>query len=363
MGSPSVLNESLPATFSFHGLFSVRVAHRRLAGLMREEFPFFLDRNARPDGPVDLIVEEGEVGSDDRLLSTIYSFDKDSMVMGTSSGRIRLSEGVIRAEPGLDPEDLYARWVEGLLFFHVMSRGAFLAHSSAVSRDGVGILFPAWAHTGKTNVALEFVSNGYDYMADDWCLVSSSGELLGYPRWLRLFSYNFEAHPQLRSTVGGPKARRSLERRLAMNRLARSLNPDAAISANIRARLESRFFIYVRAPINRVIPGSREGIRAPLTKACLLSTGRSRRVGIADLAPEELARRVALTAMYERYMFNLDRTAKAYAGMPDGPLDFAQAGAAVLQKAFSHARCFEVQMPTSPSQEELRQIRSLVESA
>jgi len=360
--SPLSVAEAFPATYSFHGLFSVRVAHRRLAGLMREEFPFFLDRDARPDGPVDLVVEEGEVDTADHMLSGTYSFDGRSMVMRRASGRVRLMEGVLCAEPSVNPEELYARWVEGLLFFHVLSRGAFLAHSSAVSRQGVGFFFPAWAHTGKTNVVLEFVSSGYDYMADDWCLVSSSGEILGYPRWLRLFSYNFEAHPQLRATVGGPKERRSLARRLAMTRFARSLDPANAFTADLRSRLEKRFFVYVRAPIGRVIPGSREGIRSPLTKACLLSTGRSGRIEITDIAPEELARRVALTAMYERYMFDLDRTAKAYAGMADGPLDVARTGEAVLSKAFSHTRCLEVQIPVSPSRADLHRIRSLVES-
>ena len=312
---------------------------------------------------MDLIVEEGKVGTADHMLSTTYSFGGESIVMGTDTGRIRLSKGAILADPGLDPEELYARWVEGLLFFHMLSRGVFLAHSSAVCRGGVGFLFPAWAHTGKTNVALEFVANGYEYMADDWCLVSSSGELLGYPRWLRLFSYNFEAHPELRSTVGSPKERRRLARRLAMTRLAQSLDPDAVVSADLRSRLESRFFVYVRAPIRQVIPGSREGMRAPLTKACLLSTGRSSRIEIAPLPPEELARRVALTAMYERYMFNLDRVAKAYAGLPDGPLDFAGKGEAVLRNAFGRTRCFEVQMPPSPSKDTLRRIEALVESA
>jgi hypothetical protein len=361
--APSISDQARTSTFSFHGLFSVRVAHRGLSRFMHEEFPFFLDRKADPDGPVDLVVEEGNIDNADRMLSTLYSFAPDSMIMGTDSGRIRFSEGVILAEPNLNPEELYARWVEGLLFFHVLSRGAFLAHSSAVSRSGIGFLFPAWAHTGKTNVALEFVSNGYDYMADDWCLVTSSGEILGYPRWLRLFDYNFEAHPQLQHTVGGPRDRRRLARRLAMNRLAHSLNPNSPIAASIRSRLEGRFSVYTRAPITRVIPGSREALRAPLTKACLLSTGRSARVSAAELAPEELARRVALTAMYERYMFNLDRVAKAYAGMPDGPLDFSAAGEAVLREAFAHTRCFEVHMPPSPSKQDLHQIRSAIESA
>ncbi len=330
---------------------------------MHEEFPFFLDPKAEPDGPVDLVVEEGDIDSANRMLSTIYSFGRDSIVMGTDTGRIRLSAGVILAEPGVNPEELYARWVEGLLFFHVLAQGAFLAHSSAVSRAGTGFLFPAWAHTGKTNVALEFVANGYDYMADDWCLVSASGEILGYPRWLRLFDYNFAAHPQLQHTVGGPRDQRRLARRLAINRFARSLDPSAALPARLRSRLEGRFSVYTRAPIARVIPGSREALRAPLTKACLLSTGRSVPVGASELAPEELARRVALTAMYERYMFNLDRVAKAYAGMPDGPLDFTAASEAVLRQAFGRTRCFEVQLPPSPSREDLHRIRSVIESA
>ena len=297
------------------------------------------------------------------MLSSTYSISKDSLVRGTDTGRVRLSSGHILADSGVDPEELYMQWVEGLLFFHMLSRGVFLVHSSAVSRADVGFLFPAWAHTGKTNVALQFVASGYDYMADDWCLVSSSGELLGYPRWLRLFSYNFEAHPELRATVGNPQEQRRLARRLGMLRLAQSLDPGARISADLRSRIESRFFIYVRAPVSRVIPGSREGLRAPLTKACLLSTGPPGRIDLASLAPEELARRVAVTAMYERYRYNLDRMAKAYAGLPDGPLDFSEAGETVLLQAFRRAKCFELQMPPSPSKEELRRIQGIIESA
>jgi hypothetical protein len=365
MSSPVTVNTMapFPATYSFHGLFRMRVAHRGLARMMQDEFRFFLDTSASPDDPVDLVVEEGKVPLPSRMLSVQYSFDSGVAVIQTGSGRLAITDGHIIAEPQIDVDELYVRWAEGLMFFRALERGAFLAHSSAVCRDGVGILFPAWAHTGKTNVALEFVSAGYDYMADDWCLVGSAGEILGYPRWLNLFSYNFEAHPDIRGSIANRKERRNIARRLALTRFARSLATGSPLSTGMKYRIESRFFVHSRAPVEAVVPGSRSAIRAPLTKACLLSTTRSGRVDAEEISPNELARRVALTALYERNDYNLDRTAMHYAGLPDGPLDFAAAGAEVLGDAFKHARCLEVQIPFSPTKDDLRAIVSLVEAA
>lgn len=352
-----------PMTYSFHGLFRVRVAHRALGQMMAAEFPFFLDREADPDGPVDLVVQEGEVPQPEHMLSRRYAFDGGRMVMATESGRVLLEDGTLRAEPGVDVDELYGRFVEGILFFRALSRGAFLAHSSAVARSGTGYLFPAWAHTGKTNIALTLVASGYDYMADDWCFVSASGEILGYPRWLNLFSHNFETHPELRGAIENRRERRNLTRRLALMRFARSLDPASPLTTDIRLRIESRFFIHNRYPVQRIIPGSRSALRAPLTKTCLLSTTRSGKVDAKELEASEMARRVALCAMYERYMFNLDRLVMAYSGTPDGPIDFARSGEEVLEKAFGRTRCLEIEIPPAMSQEDLRRITSLVENA
>jgi hypothetical protein len=352
-----------PATFRYHGLFSMRVEHRALARSLVDEFSFFLDRDARPDDPVDLVVEEGPVPLPDRMLSTYYSFDRDALVMKTPAGNIRLTEGVLRAESSVNVEELYSRWVEGILFLVVLAKGAFFAHSSAVSKDGVGVLFPAWAHTGKTNIAIDLVRRGYDYMADDWCLVAATGEILGYPRWPNLFSYNFEAHPELVRGVGGPRAQRSLARRLAMIRFAKSLDSSKRFSESLRSRLESRYYVHNRVSLMQAIPGSRLALRAPLTKAYLLSATRTGAVEASPLRPDELARRCALTAMYERVLFNMDRTARAYAAKEDGPLDFTAAGEAVLRRAFGRTRCQELLIPTRPTEDDFHQILVAIESS
>lgn len=356
-------NEAESVTYSFHDLFRVRVAHRGLRQMMEAEFPFFMDPAADPEAKVDLVVEEGAVPLQERMLSRRYAFGEGGMVMETASGHILLRDGVLRAEPNVDADELYARWIEGILFYRALGRGAFLAHSSAVTRNGRGYLFPAWAHTGKTNVALQMVSSGYEYMADDWCLVSTDGEILGYPRWLNLFSQNFEAHPELCGAIESRRARRNLTRRLALVRFAKTLNRESVLTTDLRWRIENRFYVHNRFPVERIVRGSRTSLRAPLTKACLLSAWRSNTVKAIELTPKELARRVALTALFERYMFNLDRVAMAYSGITDGPIDFATVGAAVLEKAFGHTRCLEILIPERLSKDDLHRITRLVEDA
>ncbi len=182
---------TLPATSSFHNLFSISVSHRGLDSLLKTELGMF---QGEKEDAVNLHIEEGEVLLLDRSLSypwdTIsYSFDDFPFVMETPSGRIQFLNGLLRAEPEVSPK-LLIRGVTGLLRQRIIERGASLVHASVVSRNRIGYLFPAWAPSGKTNVALSFLAKGYDYMSDDWCFVSTSGDILGYPRHLSIFDHN-----------------------------------------------------------------------------------------------------------------------------------------------------------------------------
>lgn len=352
-----------PATYRFHGLFSVRVAHRGLADRMRDEFAPFLDTAARPGDAVDLTVEEGPVAAPDSLLSTDYGVDEGSVVLMTPSGRIRRSGPVVRAEPTVSPDLLYRQCIDNLMALRVPSRGAALVRSSAVSRDGVGYLFPGWAHSGKTDVALEFAAHGAAYMADDCCFVTRTGELLGYPRWLNLYSYHFELHPEFLDRIRAPRDRRALARRLGLNRFASSLGRSDAVSVDLRHRIEGRFFVHVRVPIGQVLPGCTTILRAPLAKACLLLPSGSRRIALSGVTPEALAHRVALVTKAERKSSASDQAVCEYLGLPSEPEDPTKAMTDVLQDAFRHAQCFELSLPRWPTNEELGRVRMLVDSA
>ncbi len=55
------------------------------------------------------------------------------------------------------------------------SRRGHLIHGAAVARHGRGLLLTAPGGSGKSTTALSALRAGWDYLADDWCLVSQDG--------------------------------------------------------------------------------------------------------------------------------------------------------------------------------------------
>ena len=346
------------STFDFHGFFSIRAEHRGLNDLLRRELAAF----ARGLTSVDLTVSEGLAVPLGNLLSTKYSFDRSSFVVQTPAGRLRLADRILEADPSYPAELLLIQWVENLMRQQIVFRGATLVHSSAVCRDGVGYLLPAWAHTGKTNVALSFLRDGYSYMADDWCFVSESGEILGYPRWLNLFDYNFEVRGA-RAPSLDPRVLKRLRRRLAVAEFARSLRESHRLSRWLRRWLLERHFVNVRVPASVAVPGCTTELRAPLSKVCLLATSQSGSVRCRELEPTELARRLVLCAQYERSTFGMHQLALMYSGVLVPPPDLVSREEAVLARGFRSSRCLEVALPPSPSAGDLDRVRRAIETA
>lgn len=324
---------------------------------MRREFGAFLDEV----DAVDLTVEEGGLASPDRMLSVDFSFDDSSFVVETPFGRIQLEEGLLRAEPGGSFELL--RWVKYVMRKRVMKREATVLHAAALAHEGVGYLFPAWGHTGKTNVTLSFLANGYDYMSDDWSFITGAGEILAYPRHLALFDYNFECHPFLIAALAKGREGPRLRRRLAATRFARSMNGSSWLFRMFSRWLSDRYFVEVRVPVSRVIPGCKTVLRSRLSKVFLLTTARSGVGDVSEVPADQLARKVALFSHYERSRFFGHELALAYAGLQEVEEDLLSVETSLLQEAFKGARCLEVTIPPIVKSEDADRTRRVLEKA
>ena len=345
------------SVYNFHDLFSVRVSHPDLDILMRRELSVFLDTSDQ----VDLTVEEGELLPPERTLSRNYAFDESSLVVDTSTGRIELSEGRIRAE-SVSPTKLL-QWVMALMRPQVLRREVSLVHAAAVSRDGVGYLFPAWTQTGKTNLSLSFLANGYDYMAGDWCFVAASGDLLAYPRYLNLRDYNFRCHPFLLDTLGKRRGGRRLRRYLAAMTFARSLDGNSRFSSMVQRWMMDRYFLNVQLPVSRAVVNCGTSLRAPLSTVCLLTTARSGRCILSEIGARELAEKVVWGGRYERLWFEKAQLAMAYATLGGSPDEQTSLEIDLLTRAFAGAKCVEVTLPPAGTAIDMEQVRALIEGA
>lgn len=352
-----------PSVYSFQGLLSVEVAHRGLDALLARELGSF--RVDQDDA--DCRVEEGPVPAAERVLSyrtdeLNYSFDDSTFVLETPRGNIRLRGNDVRAESGVSPDLLLDLLLTMYVRPRATAKGATMVHSSAVSREGLGLLFPAWAHTGKTNLALSFLTNGFDYLSDDWSFVSASGELMGLPRWLALFDYNLRCHPQLIQAFAARTGRDNLKRNLSVVGFAEGLDASHRTPRMMRDWLTSRYMIYSRMPVSEAIPACKTVLRVRLSRVCFLTATRSKDYAIVEASPELLANKVVSCGNFERSTFRRHESAWAFSESRVVP-DLASAETNCLTKAFASAKCLELRLPRTYSSADFAKVREAILAA
>lgn len=96
---------------------------------------------------------------------------------------------------------LQHRFVDQLIRWKLVQRGATLVHGCCLAAQGRSLLMPALMHTGKTNIALHLVRRGWQFQSDDYTIVSATGETLSYPRRLHFSSHVKEQYPDALATI------------------------------------------------------------------------------------------------------------------------------------------------------------------
>jgi hypothetical protein len=92
------------------------------------------------------------------------------------------------------------------LVFHWMGspRGRVLAHAGAVGLDGAGVLLVGPGGVGKSSTSLACAEAGFDYAADDYCLVTAepSPTAFGIYATGKVKPVDLPLYPGLRDTAG-----------------------------------------------------------------------------------------------------------------------------------------------------------------
>lgn len=78
--------------------------------------------------------------------------------------------------------------------------GRGLIHASGVTVDGSTLVFPAWRHTGKTNLMLNLLQEyGGSYLSDDRLWIHDDGQVSGYNLPVNMMPYNVKTFSDLNS--------------------------------------------------------------------------------------------------------------------------------------------------------------------
>lgn len=95
-----------------------------------------------------------------------------------------------------------------ILYFTLSTLSHTFVHAAGLARDDKGILIIGHSNVGKTSLALEMVMNGYSFLGDDLVILSNKGEILSFPKPVKLEGHNITERPEVLRRIKermGPK--------------------------------------------------------------------------------------------------------------------------------------------------------------
>jgi hypothetical protein len=76
-----------------------------------------------------------------------------------------------------------------------LAKGVLPLHATAFTADSTGVLVTGWSKGGKTETLLGCLSDGAEYVGDEWVYLTDDGRMLGLPEPIRLWDWQLEQLP------------------------------------------------------------------------------------------------------------------------------------------------------------------------
>ena len=73
------------------------------------------------------------------------------------------------------------------IFMWAQRHNLLILHAAAVGIDGHGVLIVGHGGAGKSTLACSCLAEGYDFISDDYCLLSDAGSRIAYPIYTDVF--------------------------------------------------------------------------------------------------------------------------------------------------------------------------------
>lgn len=86
-----------------------------------------------------------------------------------------------------------------------MAKGFVPVHASAFVYHGVGVMASGWPKGGKTSSLFAFLSNGAQFVSDDWLYIDRDGLVYPLLQPIKLHDWQLDSLPQFRSRIGRRK--------------------------------------------------------------------------------------------------------------------------------------------------------------
>jgi hypothetical protein len=191
--------------FDLHGIVCVRVVDGTtddIAKVRRQLGPI----EATSDREADItirFVDELRTGPLTYVGVGDSGFDDDTFVLlrgrGGAEGRTSVSfDHIARGAEIVCERRLPAvPHLLAIINLTALAKGVLPLHATAFTSGSTGVLVTGWSKGGKTEALLGCMSDGADYVGDEWVYLTDDGRMLGLPEPVRVWDWQLAQLPHL----------------------------------------------------------------------------------------------------------------------------------------------------------------------
>jgi len=196
-----------------------------------------------------------------------------------------------------------------ILNLTILNNGTLPLHASAFRYHGCGILVTGWSKGGKTETLLAFMSNGAEYIGDEWVyLYNDHSRMVGIPEPIRLWQWHLSDMPQYQLKAGTRDRAKLRMLRILIRTLdwpANGVGKKSSVGM-LAGRLRSilRRQQYVQISPEHLFGEDACSLQGTLDKVFFVISSDQPGVNVEPVQPQEVAQRIihSLKAEYSDFL-------------------------------------------------------------
>ena len=182
-----------------------------------------------------------------------------------------------------------------------LGKGVLPLHATAFNSGSTGVLVAGWSKGGKTETLLGAMSDGADYVGDEWVYLTDDGRMLGLPEPVRVWDWQLAQLPHLlQARPAGDRRRLAAWRgltRVAAS-AARHRLPGSSLARRARPVLGRQ--TYLQIPPADLFGPERVSLQGHLDVVVLVMSHEDPRTLTRPVAAGEVAQRMQASLEEER---------------------------------------------------------------
>ncbi len=300
---------SPPHDFDLHGIVGVRVvdaATGDLEKVRRQLGPMEATLEREPDITIRF-VDAMEAGPLTYVGVGDSGFDDDTFFLlrgrGGADGRTSVAfDQIARGIEIVCERRLPAvPHLLAIVNLTALAKGVLPLHATAFTSGSTGVLVTGWSKGGKTEALLGCMSDGADYVGDEWVYLTDDGRMLGLPEPIRVWAWQFDQLPALlRARPADERRRLDAWRRLAG--LAGSAAHSRLVGSPLVRRAEPIVGrqAYLQVPPAELFGADRVSLQGRLDAVVLVMSHEEPGIVTRPVEPGEITQRMKASLEEER---------------------------------------------------------------